>query len=161
MWLLIALQLQTQRLLAPLLFSLLTLGLCYVLAQNYVPPERRDRLWPDVSPAVATVGTIIAANVAVTLMWRHIPPSWKLLNRFFVIVPFYPHSVSMIGSMFSHQTFKHLFTNMLVLALMGTRGRSPTSVFWRSPLILPTKFTMSSAVETSWPSIWPQAWWAR
>ncbi|KAJ5820561.1 Peptidase S54 rhomboid, partial [Penicillium riverlandense] len=111
----------SQRLLMPLLFSFLTLGLCYVFAQNYEPPQRQDRLWPDVPPALATVGTIVAANIAVTVMWRHIPPSWKLLNRFFVIVPFYPHSVSLIGSMFSHQTFKHLFTNMLVLTFMGTR----------------------------------------
>lgn len=77
---------------------------------------------PDVPPAVATVGAIVAANVAVTLLWKYVPPAWKLLNRYFVIVPFYPSSLGMIGSTFSHQTWRHLGTNMMVLGLMGTRG---------------------------------------
>ncbi|KAJ5289421.1 uncharacterized protein N7443_009674 [Penicillium atrosanguineum] len=110
-----------QRLVAPALFVLLTLGLCYYLATTYEPPARKDRLWPDIPPAAATVGAIIGANVAVTLMWKYIPPSWRLLNRFFVIVPFYPSAPSMIGSTFSHQTWRHLATNMMVLGLMGTR----------------------------------------
>jgi rhomboid-like protein len=110
-----------QRLVAPALFVLLTLGLCYYFATTYEPPARKDRLWPDIPPAAATVGAIIGANVAITLMWKYIPPSWRLLNRFFVIVPFYPSAPSMIGSTFSHQTWRHLATNMLVLGLMGTR----------------------------------------
>ena len=79
---------------------------------------------PDVPPAVATVGAIVAANVAVTLLWKYVPPAWKLLNRYFVIVPFYPSSLGMIGSTFSHQTWRHLGTNMMVLGLMGTRGNA-------------------------------------
>ncbi|KAJ5429147.1 hypothetical protein N7491_006163 [Penicillium cf. griseofulvum] len=91
----------SQRLLAPLLFSIVVLALCYTFAQKYEFPARKDRLMPDVPPAVATVGAIVAANVAVTLLWKYVPPAWKLLNRYFVIVPFYPSS--------------------LVLGLMGTR----------------------------------------
>ncbi|OQE26735.1 hypothetical protein PENSTE_c005G04476 [Penicillium steckii] len=111
----------TQRLLAPGLFTLLAVGLCYYFAQNYQSPARQDRLWPNVPPAAATVGAIIGANVAITFMWKFIPPSWRLLNRYFVIVPFYPSAPSMLGSTFSHQTWRHLTTNMMVLGLMGTR----------------------------------------
>ncbi|KAJ5683612.1 hypothetical protein N7462_006777 [Penicillium macrosclerotiorum] len=113
--------LQTQRLLAPLLFTIATIGLCYFFAQNYEAPAREDRMWPDVPPAAATVGAIIGANLAVTFLWKYIPPSWKLLNRFFVLVPFYPNTLSVLGSTFSHQTWRHLATNMMVLGLMGTR----------------------------------------
>lgn len=101
----------------------MTLGLCYAFAQYYEFPARKDRFMPDVPPAVATVGAIIGANLAVTLLWKYVPPSWRLLNRYFVIVPFYPSSLGMIGSVFSHQTWRHLGTNMMVLALMGTRGK--------------------------------------
>ncbi|KAJ6142640.1 hypothetical protein N7471_002093 [Penicillium samsonianum] len=111
----------SQRLLAPLLFSIVVLALCYTFAQKYEFPARKDRIMPDVPPAVATVGAIVAANVAVTLLWKYVPPAWKLLNRYFVIVPFYPSSLGMIGSTFSHQTWRHLGTNMMVLGLMGTR----------------------------------------
>ncbi|KAJ5718770.1 hypothetical protein N7488_004416 [Penicillium malachiteum] len=111
----------TQRLLSSILLTLGVGGLCYLFAQNYETPARQDRMWPNVPPAAATVGAIIGANVAVTLMWKYIPPSWRLLNRFFIIVPFYPSSLSMLGSVFSHQTWRHLATNMMVLGLMGTR----------------------------------------
>ncbi|KAJ5085016.1 hypothetical protein N7532_009787 [Penicillium argentinense] len=111
----------TQRLLAPALFTLLAVGLCYYFAQKYESPARKDRLWPSVPPAAATVGAIIGANVAITFMWKFIPPSWRLLNRYFVIVPLYPSAPSMLGSTFSHQTWRHLATNMMVLGLMGTR----------------------------------------
>lgn len=88
---------------------------------------------PNVPPAVATVGAIIGANLAVTLLWKYIPPAWRLLNRYFVIVPYYPSSLGIIGSTFSHQTWRHLGTNMMVLALMGTRGKlrliNPTASF--------------------------------
>jgi rhomboid-like protein len=87
---------------------------------------------PDVPPAVATVGAIIGANLAVTLLWKYVPPSWRLLNRYFVIVPFYPSSLGMIGSTFSHQTWRHLGTNMMVLALMGTRGMPLATVTKKS-----------------------------
>ncbi|KAJ5297949.1 hypothetical protein N7508_008198 [Penicillium antarcticum] len=110
-----------QRLFAPILFTIVTLGLCYAFTQYYEFPARKDRFMPDVPPAVATVGAIIGANLAVTLLWKYVPPSWRLLNRYFVIVPFYPSSLGIIGSVFSHQTWRHLGTNMMVLALMGTR----------------------------------------
>lgn len=73
-------------------------------------------------PALATVGTIVGANVAITLLWKF-PPLWRVLNRFFVIVPMYPNALSVIGSTFSHQTWRHLMMNMMVLGIMGTRGK--------------------------------------
>lgn len=120
---------QSQRLLSPLIFTIITLGLCYVFAQTYEAPARQDRLWPDVPPAAATVGAIIGANLAITFLWKYIPPSWKLLNRFFVIVPFYPSALGVLGSTFSHQTWRHLATNMMVLGLMGTRGKRNLRLF--------------------------------
>ncbi|KAJ5813361.1 uncharacterized protein N7503_000111 [Penicillium pulvis] len=111
----------TQRLLSSILFAIGVLGCCYAFAQNYEAPTRKDRLWPNIPPAAATVGAIIGANVVVTLMWKYVPPAWRMLNRFFIIVPFYPSALSMIGSTFSHQTWRHLSTNMIVLGLMGTR----------------------------------------
>lgn len=99
------------------------LGACYHFAQRYQAPAKKDRLWPDIPPAAATVGAIIGVNVAVTIMWKYIPPSWRLLNRFFVVVPFYPSALSMLGSSFSHQSWRHLAMNMCVLGIMGTRGK--------------------------------------
>ncbi|KAJ5953615.1 hypothetical protein N7454_000511 [Penicillium verhagenii] len=83
----------TTRLVSSILFTIGVLGLCYLFSQNYEAPARQDRLWPNVPPAAATVGAIIGANVAITLMWKYVPPSWRLLNRFFIIVPFYPSAL--------------------------------------------------------------------
>ncbi|KAJ5248709.1 hypothetical protein N7468_000160 [Penicillium chermesinum] len=107
-----------QRLLPSLAFGLLVFGLCFYFAQTYQPPAREDRLWPNVPPAMATAGAIIGANVAVTLAWRFLPPAWKWLNRFFVIVPFYPRALSMLGATFSHQSWNHLAWNMLGVGLV-------------------------------------------
>ncbi|OJI97673.1 hypothetical protein ASPVEDRAFT_37096 [Aspergillus versicolor CBS 583.65] len=109
------------RLLPALIFTLLTLGLCYGFAVTYEAPARTDRMWPNLPPAAATVGAIIGINVGVFALWRAWPPAWRLLNRYFISVPAYPRVFSLVGNVFSHQTITHLGINMFVLWIFGTR----------------------------------------
>ena len=101
--------------------TLATLGVCYLFAQNYEAPVNQDRLWPETPPAAATALTIIGLNLAVYALWK-VPPAWRMLNRYFIIVNAWPHAASIIGSVFSHQTLKHLAMNMGLLWFIGTRG---------------------------------------
>ncbi|KAL4877204.1 hypothetical protein BJY04DRAFT_198756 [Aspergillus karnatakaensis] len=109
------------RLLPALLFTILTFGLCYAFAVTYQPPAKADRLWPDIPPAAATVATIIGINAAIFVLWKAWPPSWRLLNRYFISVAAYPRVLSLAGNTFSHQSLRHLGVNMLVLWLFGTK----------------------------------------
>ena len=102
-----------------------------LFAQNYKQPSRKARLWPDLPPAAATVIALIGVNVAVFVLWR-LPPLWKFLNRNFLVVPAYPHSISMLMACFSHQSFTHLLSNMIPIWLIGTRRTSALGSF---PLI--------------------------
>lgn len=114
---------QARRILPSLCITLLTIGLCYVLAQNYEPAPRHERLMPNTPPAAATVIGLIGTNVLIYAMWRAVPPAWRMLNRYFISVPLYPYSVSIIGSIFSHQQIRHLGANMLILWFIGTRRK--------------------------------------
>lgn len=91
-----------------------------LFAQNYKQPSRNARLWPDLPPAAATVIALLSVNVAVFILWR-LPPFWQFLNRNFLVVPAYPHSVSMLTACFSHQSFTHLLSNSITMWLIGTR----------------------------------------
>ncbi|KAG5293498.1 rhomboid family protein [Histoplasma capsulatum G186AR] len=110
-----------RRILPSLCITLLTIGLCYVLAENYEPAPRHERLMPNTPPAAATVIGLISTNVLIYAMWRAVPPAWRMLNRYFISVPLYPYSISIIGSIFSHQQIRHLGANMLILWFIGTR----------------------------------------
>lgn len=99
-----------------------------LFAQNYKQPSRKARLWPDLPPAAATVIALIGVNVAVFMLWR-LPPLWKFLNRNFLVVPAYPHSISMLMACFSHQSFTHLLSNMIPIWLIGTRCMSALGSF--------------------------------
>ena len=110
------------RLLPSALVTVIVVGLAVVFAQNYTPPSRKARVWPDTPPAAATVITLVGVNCLVFLMWR-IPPLWRSMNRNFLVAPVYPYSMSMLGAPFSHQQFSHLFANVAFLWLVGTRGR--------------------------------------
>ncbi|PGG96265.1 rhomboid-like protein [Blastomyces parvus] len=109
------------RILPSLCITLLTMGLCYIFAENYKPAPREERLMPNTPPAAATVIGLIGTNVLIFAMWRAVPPAWRLLNRYFISVPLYPYSISIVGSIFSHQQFRHLGANMLILWFIGTR----------------------------------------
>lgn len=110
----------TQRIVPSLLFALGILGACFAYSAFYTPAKRENRLFPDIPPAAATVGLIILANLAGWALWK-IPPLWKHMNAFFIIVPGLPRAVSLLGAMFSHQGIGHLFQNMMVLWFMGVR----------------------------------------
>ncbi|KKZ65750.1 rhomboid-like protein [[Emmonsia] crescens] len=112
---------KASRILPSLCITLLTIGLCYVLAENYEPAPRHERLMPNTPPAAATVIGLIGTNILIFAMWRAVPPAWRLLNRYFISVPLYPYSISIVGSIFSHQQFRHLGANMLILWFIGTR----------------------------------------
>lgn len=110
-----------QRLWPSTALTLAVLGLSILFAQNYIPPSRKARLWPDLPPAAATLGALIGINVMVFLAWRILPPAWKFLNHNFLVIPGMPRSISLVGSLFSHQSILHLFSNMLGIWVIGTR----------------------------------------
>ncbi|RAH50937.1 rhomboid protease PCP1 [Aspergillus brunneoviolaceus CBS 621.78] len=111
----------SRRIVPSLIFSLVALGLCYAFAVFYEPPARADRLWPDTPRAAATLMGIIGINVGIFALWRAWPPSWRLLNRYFISVAAYPRPFSIIGNVFSHQKPLHLSVNMVMLWFVGTR----------------------------------------
>ncbi|ROT39731.1 rhomboid-domain-containing protein [Sodiomyces alkalinus F11] len=88
-------------------------------AALYTPPSDRDRLFPEVSAGTATIASLIALNAGVWFLWR-IPPLWKVLNRYFVLVHGLPRASSLVFSTFSHSEFTHLVANMAGLYLFGT-----------------------------------------
>ncbi|KAL2154208.1 hypothetical protein VTH82DRAFT_2884 [Thermothelomyces myriococcoides] len=110
----------SQRLLPSAAFVLAVVGLCLTYAEFYRPKKRTDRLFPDVPPAAATVGTLILANLVGWALWK-IPPLWGVLNRYFIIVAATPRPATMVSAMFSHQSFVHLLQNMFILWFLGVR----------------------------------------
>ncbi|PKX94453.1 rhomboid protease PCP1 [Aspergillus novofumigatus IBT 16806] len=109
-----------RRILPSLALTLFVLGLSYAFAATYEAPARADRMWPDMPPAAATAFAIMGANLTIFLLWKF-PPAWRMLNRYFISVPFKPHPLSIVGNVFSHQQFKHLALNMLMLWFIGTK----------------------------------------
>ena len=111
------------RLLPSGLVTFAVIALAVLFAQNYKQPSRKARLWPDLPPAAATIIALIGVNVAVFVLWR-LPHFWRFMNRNFLVVPAYPHSMSMLTACFSHQSFAHLLANIVPLWLIGTRRMS-------------------------------------
>jgi len=109
-----------QRLFPSSIFVLAVLGLCLSLPFLYTPPKNKDRLFPDLPPAAATVLGIVGANLVVYMLW-HFPPFWRIGNKYFMTSAGLPNALSLLGNVFSHQTFKHFGGNMLVLFIVGTR----------------------------------------
>lgn len=109
-----------QRLFPSTVFVATVICFCVLLAQNYVPPSRQARIWPDMPPAAATVISLIVMNSAAFILWR-VPPMWRFMNKFFLIVPAYPRVWSLIGNVFSHQQPVHFLGNMAALWFIGTR----------------------------------------
>ncbi|KAK4909656.1 hypothetical protein LTR28_000149, partial [Elasticomyces elasticus] len=109
-----------QRLAPTLLFMAFLLGGCILLSQQYVPPPKSARMFPDTPPSVATLGTLIAANVLVYFLWRF-PPLYRTMNKYFLQVPAYPYALGSLGHMFSHQQFWHLAASMLTLWFFGLK----------------------------------------
>lgn len=108
-----------QRLGPSALVALTVLALCVYLHETYTPPPRSARLFPDIPPAIATIGAIAAINIAIAIAWR-LPPLWRTMNQWFVSVPARPVPTGVITSMFAHQAFSHLFFNMVLLWAFGS-----------------------------------------
>lgn len=103
--------------------GLLVLGVvlgCIVFSQVYRPPKRSNRLMPEVPPAGATFIGLFLINFAIFAFWHH-PPAYRFLNKYFMTTPGYPYPLSLIGNIFSHQSFSHFVVNMAVLYFVGTR----------------------------------------
>ena len=111
--------LSTLRRLGPsALVLLVVLAGCWMLDETYNPPPRSARMFPDVPPAIATLGAITAINLAVFVAWR-IPPLWRTMNKTFQVTAAYPFAIGTLGAQFSHQSFRHLFANMVMLWPFG------------------------------------------
>ncbi|KAK1600157.1 uncharacterized protein LY79DRAFT_532728 [Colletotrichum navitas] len=108
-----------ERLLPSVAGVLLLVGALSALAMVYTPPRDADRLFPEVSASTATVGALIGLNALVSLAWR-VPPLWRFLNRYFVLVHGMPRAVTMLTANFSHSSLGHLATNMVGLWFVGT-----------------------------------------
>ena len=100
--------------------TILVVTFSILFAQNYTPPPKRARLWPDLPPALATTIGLVTINAVCWYMWKP-PPCWIFMNKYFIILPGLPKALSMIGGFFSHQTFAHLGANMIALSFVGTR----------------------------------------
>ncbi|KAF9887460.1 hypothetical protein FE257_010177 [Aspergillus nanangensis] len=110
----------TDRILRGLLAVVITTGLSYLFAQYYQPVASADRMWPDVPPAAATISVILGVNIGIAILWRS-PSAWKILNRYFMTNAAIPQPLSFFGSVFSHQSPRHLFVNMIGLWFIGTK----------------------------------------
>ncbi|KAK2020751.1 hypothetical protein LX32DRAFT_715371 [Colletotrichum zoysiae] len=108
-----------ERLLPSAAAVLLLVGALSAFAMVYTPPRDADRLYPEVSASAATVGALIGLNALVWLAWR-VPPLWRFLNRYFVLVHGMPRAVTMLTANFSHSSLGHLATNMVGLWFVGT-----------------------------------------
>ncbi|KEZ44279.1 Uncharacterized protein SAPIO_CDS3231 [Scedosporium apiospermum] len=114
-------ELSTWDRLAPsITFAILFVGSCIGFAMIYNPPEPKDRVFPEFSAGAVTVATLIGLNLAVWSLWK-IPPLWRLLNNYFMLVVAMPRPVTLVTSMFSHQKLSHLGLNMAMLYYIGNR----------------------------------------
>lgn len=109
-----------ERILPSAVVVLLGVGFLVAYSEFYRPPKRKDRLWPDIPPAAATIIALAGLNLVVYSLWK-IPHLWGFLNRYLLVVPATPKPISILGAMFSHQKLAiHLAPNMLALWFFGT-----------------------------------------
>ncbi|KAI6785595.1 Rhomboid protein-like protein [Emericellopsis cladophorae] len=107
-----------QRTMPSIFFYVLTIGFLASLTMVYTEPEDKYRLCPEISPAVATIATIVAINSMVMLLWR-IPQMWKWMNRYMILVVGKPRPITIFTANFSHQMVSHFLLNMAVFSLIG------------------------------------------
>jgi rhomboid-like protein len=107
-----------QRVFPMTVFGIITCGLASLFAYTYTPPDEAYRLFPNVSPAFATIATILALNAGVFVVWR-LKPFWPFLMKYFMNVPGWPRPVQAVLNIFSHQQWDHFFANMLWVCSVG------------------------------------------
>ncbi|KXL46140.1 hypothetical protein M433DRAFT_157158 [Acidomyces richmondensis BFW] len=106
------------RLAPSLIVTLAVVALGIFVSDNYTPPPKSARIWPDTPPAAATLTAISAVLVSAFFVAR-LPPAWKALNKYYTIVPAKPYAVSVVGAIFRHDTVAHLVTNLASLWIFG------------------------------------------
>lgn len=107
-----------RRLVPSFLFLLLILSGCWYLHENYTPPPKSARMYPDTYPSVATLGALTAVLVTTFVMGR-MPPLWRTFSKYMCMVPAYPYALSLFGSMFRHDTVMHLASNLFSIWIFG------------------------------------------
>ncbi|KAK8166970.1 hypothetical protein IWX90DRAFT_230945 [Phyllosticta citrichinensis] len=100
------------------LVCLAVVVLSYIFATTYSAPSRTARIWPDTPPALSTNLFLLSINLVAFLAWK-IPPCWRFMNKYMIVVPGAPRALSVIGGIFSHSAPLHLLTNMLFLMIFG------------------------------------------
>ncbi|GAB7361028.1 hypothetical protein MBLNU230_g1069t1 [Neophaeotheca triangularis] len=101
-----------------LLVAIATIGGALYLSENYTAPSHSARLFPDYSRAVATTGALTTLLLTAFIAAR-MPPFWRLLSKYFTIVPAYPYAISILGASLRHEKAKHLAPIIAVLWASG------------------------------------------
>ncbi|RCI15145.1 hypothetical protein L249_6791 [Ophiocordyceps polyrhachis-furcata BCC 54312] len=109
-----------QRILPSATVVLLTIGLLAGVCAVYEEPTERYRLFREISASKATVATLMAVNVLVFACWR-IPPLWRHLNKYMILVVGKPRAMAPLTGIFSHISPVHLVANLIPLWIFGTR----------------------------------------
>lgn len=107
-----------QRLGPSFLMMLATLAIAYWVSENYTPPPKSARMFPDTPPAVATLAVLTGTLVTGFIVCRF-PPMWRFMNKYMTLVPAYPYALSILGAAFRHQPATHLLTNAVSLCVFG------------------------------------------
>jgi rhomboid-like protein len=107
-----------QRLGPATILALFTLTGLAILSDQYTPPSKSARIFPDYPPAVSTLGAITAITLTTFILSR-LPFFWRANSKFFCIVPAYPYAVSLLGAAWRHDTISHLAANLATLWLFG------------------------------------------
>lgn len=107
-----------RRLIPSIVLAMVVLSACVYVSDNYTPPPKSARMFPDVPPAVATLGAITAGLMATFILSR-LPIFWRANSKYFALVPAYPYAVSLLGASWRHDTLAHLAMNLLSLWLFG------------------------------------------
>jgi rhomboid-like protein len=107
-----------QRLGPATILALFTLTGLVILSDQYTPPSKSARIFPDYPPAVSTLGAITAITLT-TFIFSRLPFFWRANSKFFCIVPAYPYAVSILGAAWRHDTVSHLAANLATLWLFG------------------------------------------
>ena len=112
-------QLSTLQRLGPsFLVLLLVLSACYYLHENYTPPPKSARLWPDTPPSVTTLCALTGVLLAAFAFGR-VPPLWRSYSKYMTVVPAYPYALGLLGASLRHDTVVHLASNLASLWLFG------------------------------------------
>jgi rhomboid-like protein len=113
-------QMSMLRRLGPAFIMLLVvLSLCTYLSDNYTPPPKSARIWPDTPPSVATLAGLTAV-LCMSFIAGRMPPLWRTYGKYFTIIPAWPYAASLVGSIFRHDTLSHLAINTSALWLFGS-----------------------------------------